>query len=104
MINERIKEFRTQMHLSQEYVAQYLGVNRATFSLIENGKRKVLAEEIDKLSTLFGVSADLLLRGKDIEMPEKVFARSFEQLDEIDKAEILNLIKFKEQMKAQKGR
>ena len=34
-INERIKEYRTQMQLSQEYVANYLNVNRATFSQIE---------------------------------------------------------------------
>ena len=31
-INERIKNFRNQFHLSQEYVARYLGVNRATYT------------------------------------------------------------------------
>lgn len=30
-INERIKEFRNQLHLSQEYVANFLGINRATY-------------------------------------------------------------------------
>ncbi|MCR4834028.1 MAG: helix-turn-helix domain-containing protein, partial [Butyrivibrio sp.] len=43
-INERIKELRTQLHLSQDYVAKFLGVNRSTYTQMENGKRKVLAE------------------------------------------------------------
>ena len=57
-INERIKEYRTQMHLSQDYVAKYLEINRATLSQIELGNRKVTVEEIAKLSVLFGVSSD----------------------------------------------
>jgi hypothetical protein len=32
--------------------------------------------------------------------PTSVFARSFENLSEVDQAEIMNLIRFKEQMKA----
>lgn len=60
-INERIKNFRNQFHLSQEYVARYLGVNRATYTQMENAKRKITAEDISKLSELFGVTADALL-------------------------------------------
>ena len=101
-INERIKEYRTRMHLSQEYVANYLEVNRATFSQIELGNRKVTAEEVAKLSVLFGVSSDTLLYGSDVQLPALAFARSFEQLDETDQKEIMNLIRFKEMMKAQR--
>ena len=35
--------------------------------------------------------------------PATVFARSFEKLDVNDQAEIMNLIKFKEQMKMQRS-
>jgi len=52
-INERIKEFRNQLHLSQEYVAKFLGINRATYTQMENGKRKITAEDVLKLSELF---------------------------------------------------
>lgn len=103
-INERIKEYRTQLHLSQDYVAKYLGVNRATFSQIELGNRKVTAEDVAKLCTLFGISSDTLLYDKQVESPTLVFARSFEQLDETDKSEIINLIRFKEMMKAQRNK
>ena len=101
---KRIKELRTQLHLSQEYVANYLGINRATFTQLENGNRKVTADDISKLSALFGVSADMLLHGVEISQPATVFARSFENLDESDQAEIMNLIRFKEQMKAQRAK
>ena len=102
-INERIREYRTQLQLSQEYVANYLKVNRATFSQIELGNRKVTAEEVAKLGILFGVSSDILLYGEKIAAPSVAFARSFDQLDEHDQNEIMNLIRFKEMMKAQRN-
>ncbi len=101
-LHERIKNLRSSLHLSQEYVANYLGMNRATFSQLENGNRKVTAEDLSKLSMLFGISADSLLHGSEFTMPATVFARSFEGLDERDQAEIMNLIRFKEQMKTQR--
>ena len=102
-INERIKEFRNQLHLSQEYVASFLGINRSTYTQMENGKRKVLAEEIAKLSELFGVSADALINDNEMSQPATVFARSFDKLDERDQAEIMSLIRFKERVKAQRN-
>lgn len=103
-INERVKDLRTQLHLSQDYVAKYLGVSRSTFTQMENGNRKILAEELSKLCTLFGVSANAILDEKELSQPAVVFARSFEKLDESDQAEIMNLIHFKEQMKAQRAK
>ncbi len=101
-IHERIKELRTKLHLSQDYVAKFLGINRSTYTQMENGKRKVLADEVAKLSILFGVSADSLLSNTELSHPATMFARSFEKLDERDQAEIMNLIRFKEQVKAQR--
>lgn len=102
-INERIKNFRNRLHLSQEYVANFLGISRATYTQMENGKRKITAEDISRLSELFGVTADALLNENKISQPSTVFARSFEKLDENDQAEIMNLIKFKEQIKMQRS-
>ena len=52
-------------------------------------------DELSKLCSLFGVSADALLYGEEICKPATVFARSFERLNERDQAEIMNLIQFK---------
>ncbi len=101
-VNERIKELRLRLHLSQDYVATFLGISRSTYTQMENGNRKVLADEVAKLSDLFGVSADNILNDIEISQPTMIFARSFEKLDERDQAEIINLIRFKEQVKAQR--
>lgn len=98
-LHERIKKLRTNLHLSQEYVAKILGVNRNAIVEIEAGKRKVSAEELGKLGELFKVSTDELLNGRQVEMPATMFARKFEELDEADQKEILNLIEFKRMMK-----
>ncbi len=103
-INERIKDARKKINLSQDYVAKYLGVSRSTYTQMENGKRKILAEELFKLSALFGISVDVLMNEKELSPPATVFAKRFEKLDESDQAEIMNIISFKEQMKAQKGK
>lgn len=101
-INERLKYYRNQLHLSQEYVSNYLNINRASYSQMENGNRKITADEIAKLSNLFGISADSLLGVTEYSEPAMVFARSFEKLNETDQAEIMNLIRFKEQIKSQR--
>jgi len=96
---ERIKKARTELHLSQDYVAKFLEVNRTAIVEIESGRRKVSAEELGKFSKLFQISVDELLNGKSTEMPEHIFARKFGALDEADQKEILNLIEFKRMMK-----
>lgn len=68
---------------------QIWGINRATYTQMKNGKRKF--------------TADALLNEHKMGQPAAVFARSFEKLDENDQAEIMNLIKFKEQMKMQRS-
>lgn len=100
-LHERIREARTNLHLSQEYVAKYLGIGRSAVAEIESNKRNVSAQELGKLSELFLIPTDELLYGKSVSMPAQTFARSFEKLDEADQIEILNLIEFK---KAMKGR
>lgn len=101
-LSDRIKACRNKLHLSQEYVANYMSMNRATITQIELGKRKVTAEELAKFSVLFGMSADALLHGENIEMPATFFARSFSELDERDQNEIISLMQFKKNMKEQK--
>ena len=96
---ERIKEARTELQLSQDYVAKFLGVNRTAIVEIESGKRKVSADELGKFSELFQIPADELLNGRSTEMPVQMFARRFGALDEADQQEILNLIEFKRMMK-----
>lgn len=103
-VNDRVKEARNKLHISQNYVAEYLGVNRNAVIDIESGKRKISAEELQKYSKLFGITADELLNGRKTSEANIVFARQFETLDEKDQEEILNLIEFKRMLKENKKR
>jgi addiction module HigA family antidote len=60
-IGHRIKSLRESLGMSQEKLAKLLGVVRPTISQIENGNRKVCAEELKKLAEIFNTSADSLL-------------------------------------------
>ena len=62
---KRIKALRRETGLSQQDIAKRLGVSRPTISQIENGERKITAEELYKLAEIFNVSSD------DILNPEK---------------------------------
>jgi len=98
-INERLKEFRKSLDLSQEYVAKQLGVHRTTITAIELGTRKVLAEEIEFFVDLYGVSIEELMSEETENKEIKAFARAFSTLSDIDQKEIMNLIEFKKRIK-----
>ncbi|MFA4889304.1 MAG: helix-turn-helix domain-containing protein, partial [Candidatus Omnitrophota bacterium] len=60
-LGAKIKGLRTSKGLSQEKLADDLGISRVSFSQIENGERKITVEEISKLSELFNIACDVLL-------------------------------------------
>ncbi len=68
-LGAKIKKTRKSLGLSQERVAQTLGINRVAISQIENGNRKISAEEVAKLSKIFNVPSNIILDlEKDIEI------------------------------------
>ena len=54
--HKKIKELRTQFHLSQEYVAKYLGIDTFAYAEIELGSREPSSDEIAKLNKIFGIT------------------------------------------------
>jgi transcriptional regulator with XRE-family HTH domain len=57
----RIKAFRESSGINQQELAERLGISRPTISQIENGQRKIAADELIKLSGIFNLSVDGLL-------------------------------------------
>ncbi len=99
-MNERLKQVRMSLKLSQEFVAKQLGMTRITIVAIEAGKRKVTTNELAMFSELYGVTSDKLLYGDILEDSEdKVLVRTFSGLSNIDKKEVRNLIGFKRRYK-----
>jgi transcriptional regulator with XRE-family HTH domain len=100
VMNERLKQARKALKLSQEFVAKQMELPRTTIVAIEAGNRKVSAEELAKFSELYGVNIDELMYGIVSEDTEiKAFARTFSELSDVDKKEIINLMNFKKRYK-----
>jgi transcriptional regulator with XRE-family HTH domain len=60
---QKVKEFRLKNNLSQEQLAQSLGVSRPTYTALESGKQMPSAHEAQKLASLMGITIDELLSG-----------------------------------------
>lgn len=56
MIHEKIKKLRTESNMSQEELARLMDISRPTLSQIELGERKLKAEEVQRLASIFEVS------------------------------------------------
>ena len=70
-IEKKIKEARVNAGLTQEQVAEKIMVSRQTISNWENGKSLPDIISIMKLSDLYQISLDELLKG-DTKMKEKI--------------------------------
>ena len=60
---QKIKELRIKNNLSQEKIAEVIGVSRPTYTAIETGKQELSLEEAKRLATFFSISVDELLSG-----------------------------------------
>lgn len=66
----RIKQARLAAKLSQKYVALTLGIAAPSVSNWETGKTTPTVENLQQLSSLFGVSVDYLLGAEDATVPQ----------------------------------
>ena len=66
-LGEVIRDHRTRCGMTQEFVAEQLGVSRQAVSKWENGTSEPTTSNLLALSRLFGVPAEELLR--NIEQP-----------------------------------
>lgn len=57
----RLRELRTDNDLSQEQIANYLGIKQTVYSRYETGKNDMKIEYLIKLANYYGVSADYIL-------------------------------------------
>ena len=60
-VGERVKQLRQEKSLSQQSVADVLGIDRSNYSKYELGKLEINNEMLIKLAKFFGVSTDYLL-------------------------------------------
>ena len=87
-MGERIYRRRKSLKLTQEELAEKLGVSTQMISNLELGKKAVRPENLAKLSVALNVSSDYVLFGRDKSSPAESL---FEQLLTLS-AEELNII------------
>ena len=61
LIAQRIRELRKQTGLSQQQVADALGVDRSAYTYFENGVTDIKLDRLIRLSNIFSVSLDQML-------------------------------------------
>ena len=69
MIYHNIRNLREDNDWTQQSVADYLGVNRRTYSAYETGTNSMVPEILIQLSELYDTSVDYLLGLTDVQEP-----------------------------------
>jgi transcriptional regulator with XRE-family HTH domain len=62
-LGKRIKFLRKSLGLSQEKFALQAGLDRTYFASLENGKRNVSLENLQKIANALGVTLSVLFEG-----------------------------------------
>ncbi|KIU13260.1 helix-turn-helix domain-containing protein [Bacillus amyloliquefaciens] len=73
MLGDRLKELRESRKLTQDKLAEILGISRGTYAHYEINKRKPDYDMLIKLADYYGVTTDFLLRGESQEAQDNIF-------------------------------
>lgn len=79
-----LKELRTLNNLTQQNVADYINMTRASYTNIENGKRAFTLETAALFASLYNVSIDCVYGREPIPAEKKLGANRNELKSEID--------------------
>jgi len=63
-LGDRLSDERTKKKMTMQQVADKLGIARSTYAGYESGYREPDAEALSKLSDIFNVSIDYIVKGK----------------------------------------
>ena len=96
-ILEKIKEIRTQNGISQEFMASKLGIEQASYGLIENGKRKLKYETLEQIAIVFNMKVIDIITYPDVYVKRSqeqhdVNATLTIQLSEEKREEVLKMV------------
>ncbi|MFD1316997.1 helix-turn-helix transcriptional regulator [Loigolactobacillus coryniformis] len=61
MFAQKLKDLRSKKHVTQQEIADFLGISRPAYTAYESGKRQPDYDILKKLATYFNVTTDFLL-------------------------------------------
>ena len=62
-LGQRIKEFRHKLGISQEKFALSINMDRTYYASVENGKRNISINNIEKIANGLGITLEELFKG-----------------------------------------
>ena len=65
ILGERIRARRTELGWTQDQLATKVGISKGFLSDLENGKRKVSAENLMGIAQVLNLTLDFLMKGAD---------------------------------------
>jgi transcriptional regulator with XRE-family HTH domain len=93
----RLKEMREYLALSQEEVAQMMGISRSAISLIESGERRVEAMELKRFAQIYQCPLEQLTgASREAEGSREIafLARAAAKLSPKDREELMRFAQF----------
>ncbi len=84
-IGNKVKALREKAGLSQNHIAQFLGIDQSTVSKCEKGERQFLVDHLERLGNLFGVTLGDLMN-EELPLPQVQIAFRAEsiQVDDLN--------------------
>lgn len=93
-MGQRLREAREYLGLSQEQVAEFLSIPRASVSEMEAAKRGVTGLELRRLGRLYRRSVSWLLGDEETVAVDGALFRATASLSEEDKQQVLKFAEF----------
>lgn len=65
LVRENFKRIRKEINITQEQIAEFLGVEQSSISKFESGERTISVSNLEKACSLFGVPLNVLFSKRD---------------------------------------
>ncbi len=87
-ISINVAKAREAMHLTQEEMANVLGISRQAYGNLERGKTTLLNKQLPRIAEVCGISLDKLCMGYDTNLnPEKLQEELKERTQQLEYSE-----------------
>lgn len=103
MVRDRLRNLRNEKDLTQQDLADFLGITRPAYTAYESGRRQPDNETLSKLADFFGVSVDYLLGRTNIRTPIETIAAHHDG-EEWTEEELEDIERFKEFIRMKRER
>lgn len=104
MLGNKIKKLREDKRMTQQELADLVGLSQSTIGMLESGRQGASRKTLVKLADFFGVTVDYLLSDDEemdkiaeYESQNKIFFSKFGKLSEKDRNKIIKMIEIFEE-------